>query len=300
MSNNSLINISPQNIDGNCDLKCSYSFNYSKTNLTIKNNDIMLTLTPDVATSTEVIFNDNKYNVSQINIYTPSLHLFNGRKVAGEIQVEHIPQSGGENLYICIPLVNGGDETEASKLISKLVMHSSQRAPAKNETTNLNTNDFTLKSIIPLKPFYNYTGVSNLPGQFIVYGMNNGIPINQKLLGILSKIIKPYNLEMTGGKLFYNPKGPRSGYVGGDGIYISCKPTGSSTETTTVESEKTNTSNYNLGDIFKSDTFKMIVQIIMASLIFIVLIYGLNMGFTYLMTGEKPQLKMPSFSMNNK
>lgn len=295
MSDNSPINISPQNIQGNCDLKCAYSFNYTKTNLTVKNNDVMITLTPDSSTGNEVTFNDLKYNVSQINIYAPSLHLFNGRKVAGEIQVEHVPQSGGNNLYVCVPLIGGGDETQASQLISKLVMMTSQKAPAKNESANLNTNEFSLKPIIPLRPYYNYTGGSNLPGEFIVYGMNNGIPINKKMVGILSKIIKPYDLEMTGGSLFYNPKGPRSGFTGGDGIYISCKPTGSSSETTTVENEKTNATNYNFGDIFKSDEFRMVVRIILASVIFIVLIYGLNIGFSYLMTGKKPDMKMPSF-----
>lgn len=296
MSTNSLIDISPQNIKGDCDLKCSYSLNYAKTNLTIKNNDTMLTLTPDATTSSEVTYNDYKYNVSQINIYVPSLHLFNGRKVAGEIQIEHIPQTGGNNLYVCIPLVGGGDETDASRLISKVIMYSSQRAPSKNESANLNTGDFTLKTMVPVKPFYSYTGGSNLPGEFIVYGMNNGIPINTKLVGILTKIIKPYGLEMTGGSLFYNPKGPRSGEVG-DGIYISCQPTGSSSDTTTVENDKANDSQYNLGDIFKSDEFKIVVQVILASMIFIVLIYGLNVGFTYLMTGEKPNMDFGNFNV---
>jgi len=298
MSNNSLINISPQNIKGDCDLKCAYSFNYAKTNLTMKNNDIMLTLKPDGTTSgSEVTYNENKYTVSQINIYAPSLHLFNGRKVAGEIQIEHIPETGGNNLYVCIPLVGSGDETEASGLISKLIILGSQKAPAKNESANVNTGDFSLKTIVPMKSFYSYTGGSNLPGDFIVYGMNNGIPLNIKLVGVLSKIIKPYDLEMTGGSLFFSPKGPRSGYSAGDGIYISCQPTGSSGETT-VETEKTTTT-YNLGDVLRSDEFKIVVQIVLSSTVFIILIYGLNKGFNYLMKGnvKMPTMKMPSMSM---
>ena len=291
MSNNSLINISPQNIKGDCDLKCAYSFNYAKTNLTIKNNEVMLTLKPDGTTSgSDVTYNENKYSVSQINIYSPSLHLFNDRKVAGEIQIEHIPENGGNNLYVCIPLIGSGDETDASRLISKLIIHSSQKTPSKNESANL-------KTIVPMKSFYNYTGGSNLPGEFIVYGMNNGIPLNTKLLGILSKIIKPFDLEMTGGSLFFSPKGPRSGYSAGDGIYISCQPTGSSGETT-VENEKTTTT-YNLGDVLRSDEFKIVVQIVLSSIVFIILIYGLNIGFNYLMKGNMtmPVMKMPTMKM---
>ena len=46
MSNNPPnINISVQNIQGKCDLKCSYNFKYPESNTTAKNNGVFISLT---------------------------------------------------------------------------------------------------------------------------------------------------------------------------------------------------------------------------------------------------------------
>ena len=43
-----------------------------------------------------------KHILSQIIIFSPSLHLFNNSKVEGEIIVVHTPESGGQNLFVCV------------------------------------------------------------------------------------------------------------------------------------------------------------------------------------------------------
>ena len=41
------INISPENVAGKCDLKCSYAFKYSESNSTATNQGVQITITYD-------------------------------------------------------------------------------------------------------------------------------------------------------------------------------------------------------------------------------------------------------------
>lgn len=306
MSNNSSINISPKNISGKCDLKCSYQFKYPITNLTAKNNEVMITLTYENNSNPAVVFNENKYNVSNIYIYSPSLHYFNDNKTIGEIMIEHYPISGGENLYVSIPLIQSSDVNSASSLISNIIVSIARSAPAKNDTVNLNIQDFTLQNIVPKSPFYNYTGTGNMPGQFVVFGLNNAIPISKSTSQILQKIIKPYDLILSGGNLFLNSKGPNSS-LKDQGIYISCKPTGSSSETTDVEVQKSSSSGIEFGSLFQEnrETVELIFKIFIVTAICIAFIYALNAGYKYITEGNmemptiasvpKINFKLPSF-----
>lgn len=303
MSSNSSINISPKNISGKCDLKCAYQFKYPVTNLTAKNNEVMLTLTYENNSNPAVIFNENKYNVSTINIYSPSLHYFNNNKTVGEIIIEHYPVSGGQNLYVSIPLIQSGDANSASKLVSDIIVSVARSAPSKNDSMNLNMQDFTLQPIIPKAPFYNYTSTGNMPGQFIVFGLNNAIPISRPIAETLKKIIQPYELILTGDSIFFNSKGPNSS-LKQDGIYISCKPTGSSSETTEVEQTKSSSDTIDLGSLLSSnnETVQLTLKIFVIAAICIAFIYALNTGYKYITEGNlempsvpKMNFKMPSF-----
>jgi carbonic anhydrase len=117
MSNNltkTAINISPKNVYGKCDLKCIYNFKYKETNLTVKNNGINISMTCDNTNVPPVMYNEAKYTVSQIMIFSPSLHLFNENKVDAELIIEHIPETGGQNLFVCIPIIKSSDSSTAS------------------------------------------------------------------------------------------------------------------------------------------------------------------------------------------
>jgi len=300
------INISPQNVYGKCDLKCVYNFKYKESTLTVKNNGVNISLTYDNSNVPPVLYNQAKYNVSQIMIFSPSLHLFNNNKVEAEIIVEHVPESGGQNLFVCVPIIKSSDSTTASSLLSQVISGTAANAPAENETTNLNLSGFTLSNIIPKSPFFSYSGsYTNSTADFIVFGKNYAIPLNEKVLTALGSIIKPFPLPMLGDNLFINAKGPNSSGSIGDGIYISCQPTGSSEEETDITNTKSTTDSdvsISIGNLIDNPTFKLIVKILIGCILFIIIFAGL--AFAYSKLTDTPikisnlkeiELKMPTF-----
>ena len=295
MSNNltkTPINISPKNVHGKCDLKCVYNFKYKESNLTVKNNGINISMTGDNSNVPPVLYNQVKYNVSQIILFSPSLHLFNENKVDAEIIIEHTPETGGQNLFICIPIIKSGDSTTASSLLSQVIAGVAANAPASNETTNLNISDFTLNQIVPKSPFFSYSGTyNNSISDFIVFGKNYAIPLNEKVLTALGSIIKPFPLPMLGDNLFFNAKGPNSSGSVGDGIYISCQPTGSSEEEIDITNTKSSSS-YDMGNLIDNSTFKLIIKLFVGCILFIVVFAGLAFAFGKL---TDTPVKMPNF-----
>ena len=295
MSNNltkKAINISPKNVYGKCDLKCVYNFKYKESSLTVKNNGINISMTCDNSNVPPVMYNEVKYNVSQIILFSPSLHLFNENKVDAELIVEHTPESGGENLFVCVPIIKSSDSTTASTLLSQVIAGVAANAPAANETTTINLSDFTLNKIIPKSPFFSYSGTySNSTADFIVFGKNYAIPLSEKILNVLGSIIKPFNLPMIGDNLFFNAKGPNSSGSIGDGIYISCQPTGSSEEEIEITNTKSSSS-YDMGNLIDNSTFKIIIKILVGCILFIVIFGGL--AFAYGKLTDTP-IKLPNF-----
>lgn len=312
MSNNLTkkpINISQQNIYGKCDLKCVYNFKYKESALTVKNNGVNISLTYDNSNVPPVLYNQEKYNVSQIMIFSPSLHLFNNSKVEGEIIVIHVPESGGENLFVCVPITQSSDSTTASTLLTQVISGVAANAPAANETTNLNLSGFTLSKIIPKSPFFSYSGTyGNSTANFIVFGKNYAIPLNQKVLAGLGSIIKPFPLPMLGDNLFFNAKGPNSSGSVGDGIYISCQPTGSSEEETDITTNKTSTDSdvsISIENLMNNSTFQLVIKILVGCILFFIIFAGL--AFAYSKLAGTPikmevlkeiELKMPTFKKN--
>jgi len=300
MSNNLTkkpINISPKNVYGKCDLKCAYNFKYKESNLTVKNNGINIALTYDNSNVPPVLYNEVKYNVSQIMIFSPSLHLFNGKKVEAELFVEHTPESGGNNFFVCIPIIKSADSTTASELLSQIIASTAAKAPAAKETTNLNLSGFTLNKIIPKSPYFSYSGsYSGSTADFIVFGTNYAITLNAKVLTALSSIIKPFPLPMLGDSLFLNTNGPNSSGTIGDGIYISCQPTGSSEEQIDITNTK-NSTDSNIGNLMDNSIVKMIVKIIVGCILFMMLFLILAFAFSKL---TNTQIKMPNFQSNQK
>jgi len=295
-NSNTKINVSTENIYGDCDLKCSYNYKYNQSNLIAKNNGSFISFSHDKGTTSPVIYNTLNYNVSKINIYSPSLHNFNGNTTNAEIVIEHAPVIGGEMLYVCIPIVASTNSSEASNILTEIIKSVANNAPAVNESTNLNISNFNLNTIVPKKPFFAYTGTQGLTGQVIVFGNNHAIPLNQQTLNILSKVIKPYPITISGGSLFFNKKGPNTVQNDGNkGIYISCQPTGSSEEETDVTNNK-NPLNYDMDSLFNDPTVVLIFQIIVGCILFILVFLMLNYGYNYAISGNSQSLKMPTMS----
>lgn len=286
------MNISMQNIYGKCDLKCSYNYKYQESNITATNNGVMISLNYDKSSVPPVKYNNENYIVSKINIVSPSLHIFDGKKSSGEILIEHSPEKGGNTLIVCVPLIQSGDLTTASNLITKVIEGVSSRAPRNGENTNLFIQNFTLQNIVPQKPFFNYNYGKN---DYIVFGVNYGIGLKENTINALKKIIKPFPLPLPGNNLFYNSKGPNVISEVGDGIYISCQPTDVKQEKMNIILD-TNNTNYDLENIFKSEGFQVALMIVISCFLFIVLFYSINYAYNYF-TSNPVSIKAPQFKI---
>jgi len=292
MSNQNL-NISPKNIAGKCDLKCSYAFKYSESNSTAKNDGIMLSLSYDSTSLPPVVYNEQKYTVGKIMITSPSIHSFNDVQLPGEIIITHTPVKGGNLLEVCIPFKSSSESSNASQMITDVIKKVATNAPSQGDSTNLNMN-FNLQTIVPRKPFFSYT---QGPSDWIVFGALDAIPLSSDTIGTLQQIIKPYPMMMPTAELFYNSNGPTSGLQLGDGIYISCQPTGSSDEETAVEYDKTPTStSIDFSNILDSPSFKLLVMIIVGCLLFIIIFYGISAFYSYLLSDAPKFPSIPNFT----
>ena len=286
------IDISKKNISGKCDLKCAYNFQYPESNTTAKNQGVLINLSYDNSKTPPVTYNTQKYSVAQVIISSPSLHLFNGATTDAEILIIHTPVKGGPELFVCIPIKSSSESSDASYLLKEIIDITGTNAPSEGESTNLSISGFTLDKIVPNKQYYSYTDQGT--NDWIVFGILDAIPLNSATITTLQKIIKPYPIPMIGGELFINTTGPNSTKVG-DGIYISCKPTGSSNEETEVEYTK-NTPSYDFANILDNPVTKMIFQIIVGCILFIIVFIIFNYIYQFITTGETKIPPIPSFS----
>jgi len=113
---------------------------------------------------------------------------------------------------------------------------------------------------------------------------------------------------MIGDNLFFNAKGPNSSGSVGDGIYISCQPTGSSEEETEITNTKSSSESdvsISIENLAKNPTFKLIVKIIVGCILFIIIFAGLAFAYSKLtdtpinMSNIKEmKLKIPTFKKN--
>jgi len=293
----STMNISMQNIYGKCDLKCSYNFKYQESNINVTNNGVMISLKYDNSSVPPVKYNNENYSVSKINIVSPSLHIFDGKKSSGEILVEHTPEKGGNTLIVCIPIIQSGDLTTSSNLITQVINETLTKAPRNGESANLIIQNFTLQNIIPQKPFFNYNYGKN---DYIVFGINYGIGVKEITINNLKKIIKQFPLPLPGNNLFYNSKGPNAISEVGDGIYISCQPTDVKQEKMNIILD-TNNTNYDLDTLFKNEKFQIALLVIISCFLFVVLFYLINYAYTYFTNNptaiKMPQIKIPRLSL---
>lgn len=281
------INITASNVTGNCDLKCAYNFKYSESNSTAKNNGVSIGLTYDSTSVPNVMFNTQKYNVGSITITTPSIHYFNGATMPGEIIITHNPVSTGNIFEVCIPFTSSSESSPASELITEIINKVATNAPSQGETTNLNIPNFTLQTIVPRSPYFYY---NNNNTDWIVFGSLDAIPLSSSTISTLQQIIQPFPIPTPGGDLFYNSKGPTTGVQLGDGIYISCQPTGSFGEDTEVTYDKSSTSTaVDFSNILQSPIFQLLILILVGIILFVIIFYCISSFYGYI-TSDAPKL----------
>jgi carbonic anhydrase len=267
------MNISRQNISGNCKLKCAYSFKYQESNCPITNTGF-ITIAYDKSSVSPVVFNNEKYDIFSIQINSPSLHNYNGSQTNAEIIINHASNSSSSFLSVVIPITNqNGIQSSASTIIQDIASAAANGAANHGESTQAKISNFTLNNIVPMKPFFTYSLMNNI---VIVYGIENAILVNSQTTDIFSRIIKQQSGIPSGPELFMNPDGPNNNTNDGQ-IYIDCQPTGNSEENTDVENIKSAV-NFDASDIFKNPLFLLLVS----SVCFIILLLVFNYFVEYL------------------
>jgi len=274
------INISLKYVEGKCDLKCAYNFKYTSTSGTANNfvNTILIYL--EKTSIPPVLYNKQKYNVFQILISYPSQILYNDKLADAEIIIFHTPEQGGKGLVVFLPIKISSDSTSATTEITNIIKSVSVSAPSQNEKVTIS--GLNLQNIVPKKPFFNFDYMNFY--NCIAFSYLDAIPISSSTLDTLKQIIKPQTNQAqksTDFGLFYNSSGPNSTSSLGDGIYISCNPTGNSDETTEVTYE-TNAPVYDMGNILEDPNFILVVQTIFACLVFIVICFIWNYGYNFI------------------
>ena len=278
MTSQSSMNISINNWNNYCDDKCAYSFKYTTSSTcTVKSYGSYLYLNYDSGSQPPVTFNGNTYNVDNIEIYSPSLHLFNGVKQDGEVIITHKQTSIGGPLIVCIPLSSSNTQsTEATQIITDIINGSSQ---LKNgDSINIKLNDYNLNNIVPLSPFYYYEESNG--NNIIVYGLKQAISINASVILTLQTIITPFaDTKYPAVDYYYfNKYGPSMGDLGDGQIYIDCQPTGNSEDTTQVEYSKSAINN-DLGSILNSKVTIFIISVFII-IVLLIIIYKLLLYLT--------------------
>jgi len=294
------VNISRKEVEGKCDLKCAYNFKYTSSSGAAFNNTDSISIQLENRNPV-VLYNKQKYGPFMIAIRYPSICLYNDKLADAEIMIIHAPVEGGRWLNVLIPIKISSDTTPATTAITKIIKSVSVSAPSARETVEIS--GFNLQNIVPKKPFFNldYAGFYDI----IAFGGLDAIPISSSTMDTLKQIIKPSIYKFTkaeafhngGGGLFYNSSGPNTTTTElGKGIYISCNPTGNSTETTEVTYDK-NEMDYDMTNILEDPTFILVVQTIIACVVFVIIFYIWNYSYNFI-DGEFATAQTPGVKNN--
>lgn len=280
----------PINIENNteliCDLKCEYSFQYPNSSLNVANRGDYLSLKTDPSNNPPVTFNANKYDITEIRLYQPSLHAYRGKSAAAELIIVHSGVSSQGNLLVCVPIVLGSTSTsnpESSSLLDIIISEVAKTANSAGSKTSVNIPSFSVNKLVPIKPYFSYTGTlpySPCSGKYdyIVYSQDNGafLSITEPAYASLKKVISAnsYSRQPNRGGIFYNKNGPTNGNGNGAGgdIYMECLPTGSEGESLVPLTK-------NSEELFNTETIKQfftnnswMIKVLIGLVIIVVLI----------------------------
>jgi hypothetical protein len=227
------------------------------------------------------MFNSLNYNPTEIRIYKPSLHTFDGQYADAEMVITHTSDNGG--LLVCIPIMSNSNSNASTgtNLLDDIIDH----APPQKESTTLNIHDFNLNFLIPKSGYYSYTGTipygtcGTAQYQYVVFPKTS-IQIKKTTLDSLGRLIHDSYISVHPGKCYYNEKGTTQNGFSGDGqIYIDCQPTGEGDDI--VYKEPVSAKPMNMDWVY----------IILYFILGFLFIYGMVKGMIYIfnLIGETPE-----------
>ena len=207
-----------------CSLKCLLWYNYGNSSCNITNNESNLLISYDG--SSDVMFNSLHYSPTQVRIFKPSIHTFDGQHADAELVITHTSNNGG--LLICVPIManTSVNASMGTTILDDIIAH----APNQKESTTLNVNDFNLNYIIPKSAYYSYTGTipyetCGVEYQYVVFPKYS-LMLQKSTLETLGSFIHSSSIDVHEGTCYYNATGTTQNGFSGDGqIYIDCQPT---------------------------------------------------------------------------
>ena len=236
----------PVNIVNNpefiCDLKCEYSFKYPQSGLNIYNRGEFLSLKTDASNTPPVTFNSNKYEVTEMRLYQPSLHSYNGSKAQAELIIVHNNVSSQGSLLVCVPILvgTGSSNVDSLSLFDTIISEVANTANSPGTQTSVNIPSFSIGKFIPQKPYYSYNGTlpyspCNGEYDYVVFSKDNDAALAMSTFAYnsLQQIITANGSSINNNPngVFFNKNGPTSSSGSGNGeFYMECLPTGSEGE----------------------------------------------------------------------
>jgi carbonic anhydrase len=193
-------------------------------------------LSYDATTSAAVTFNNEGYNVREVNIYAPSLHAYNGSSADAEMLIIH--DGAGKKLIVSVPLVQSNNVAASAKILDDIIgkFSSTVDKTKTNDSQLINVQNYNMENFIPSSPYYFYMGgapFSPCDGQynFVVFDKTKSpVTIGSDTLKTLTGLIQPSGINaVSRSDYYYNSSGPnvKPGSSGNkDEIYIECNPTG--------------------------------------------------------------------------
>ena len=262
----------------NCSLKCAYWYNYGNSTCNIVNDTEYLSIKYDG--QSDVVYNTSKYTPTEVKIFKPALHTFDGVKPEAELIIVHNNSEGG--LLVCIPITSSDSNTSIA--LSDIITAAPQQS---DPSKVINVNNFNLNDFVPKSSYYSYTGNpawdcgSSSLYDYIVFKPPNGILLKTDVLSSLDSLISGTSVEQVKGTSYFNKLGTtKNGFQGDGQIYIDCQPTGESGEiiykedTTSLPSEIDYTSTQN--------TLLGMLSIIIGMVIIYVLYVIVSMSIKYI------------------
>ena len=280
------INISQGSIKANCKSKCRYVHKYPKSKCIVHNKGSYLSLDYSNGQNPSASFNTNGVEVSDIRIYVPSLHSFDGSYQAGEIVINH--RGTSNPLLVCIPIKKSDEISKSTDLLKTIINYTASSAPNSGESVNVNISNFTLENIVPKTSFYSYEGsllyepCSGINNYVVFHPKNGYVALPNSYIDKLKSIISSHQYSIRSGPLlFFNKAGNAGssslfGGSGGDGIYIDCKPVGEQGEILFTQNKGSSSSNSEMETISAEEFFKNPFVITVISLIGVYGIYRLS------------------------
>lgn len=194
-----------------CREDCSYQYNYSaNSSVLVINKGDCLELKVDG--KNKVNFNGYTIDLEQsetkggsVKIFQPSLHLFDGVQVDGEIIITH---SGSNNtVLVCVPIIVRDGGGKSNNFFQQLLPHINL-AEGNPDPQNVNVSKWSLNDIMPTGDFYFYNGdlpyypcIKNVQKRInvIVFGVKSAATINKSDYKLLQSLIEPikYNKVET-------------------------------------------------------------------------------------------------------